>query len=271
MSYNKKASGTVQPFEWKSLPDVYAGPNGGDGGFTQNPLEELQDAAPVESHTRAGHGSGVAGMRRVRWEELEEQGPGWGARESDSAAGSVGPVESAKMEAERLLSEAKAQGDAIREEASRQGREEGRVEALRILEEQAASLEAVVREVAGFKARLYHEARQEVVDLALALVGKLVGPLVENDQQVVVRVVERALQGLSEREALTLRVHPEDLKSVVEAKPTILETFDGIQRLTVMEDLSVRRGGCLIQTSTTEIDARLETQLEELRQSLRRN
>jgi flagellar assembly protein FliH len=86
---------------------------------------------------------------------------------------------------------------------------------------------------------------------------------------VVVPVVERSLQMLSDREQLTIRVNPDDLKVVLDAKPQLLEAVDGIQKLTVLEDPSVRPGGCLVQTPTTEIDARLETQLQELARSIR--
>ncbi|MBE0616947.1 MAG: hypothetical protein IH608_03325, partial [Proteobacteria bacterium] len=102
-----------------------------------------------------------------------------------------------------------------------------------------------------------------------ALVNRLLGPLAEGDETAVIRVVERALQLLSDRENLTIRVNPKDLRSLVEAKPLLLESFDGIQKLTVLEDPAVKRGGCLVQTPTSEIDARLETQLAELARALR--
>ncbi|MHB8766349.1 MAG: FliH/SctL family protein, partial [Deferrisomatales bacterium] len=124
-------------------------------------------------------------------------------------------------------------------------------------------------ELAAHKPALYEEARTQVVELVLAVAGRVLGPLAESDQQAVVRVVERALRLLSDRENLTLRVNPADLRSLVEAKPTLLEAIDGIQKLTVVEDPSVKRGGCLVQTPSAEIDARLETQLGELARAVR--
>lgn len=175
----------------------------------------------------------------------------------------------ARQEAEALLAQARGEADGLREAAHREGIEAGRAEGRRRLEESAERLAELVRELTEYKEGLYQEARTQTLELVFAVLGKIMGPLAEADEQVVVRVTERALQLLSDREVLTLRVHPDDLKSLVEAKPQILETFDGIQKLTVLEDPSVRRGGCIVQTPSAEIDARLDSQLQEVARRLR--
>ncbi len=277
MSHSKNASEPYRRFDWKNLSEIPDRAGDAAAAFREDRLGQarIEDASDPSPGGAADSGA-PRGLsedpepRPVRWEDLGGQDSGWNPA-GDGLAGGPGAVAGAKIEGDRLLAEARAEAEGLREEARRLGREEGRAEALRVLEEKAASLEAVVGELVGYKESLYQEAREQVIELSLALVGKLVGPLAEADNQAVVRVVEKALQRLSERETLTLRVHPEDIKSVVDAKPTILEAFDGIQRLTVMEDRSIRRGGCLVQTPTTEIDARLETQLQEIRQSLRKS
>jgi flagellar assembly protein FliH len=178
-------------------------------------------------------------------------------------------LEEARAEAERLLVEARARAEALAQEARRQGFEAGEAEGREHLARAAEGLEALASELAGYKSSLYRDARSQVMELVLALVDKILGPLAESEGAPVVRVVERALRLLSDRETLTIRIHPEDLHALLEAKPKILETFDGIKGLTVVEDPSVKRGGCLVETPTTEIDARLDTQLQEVARSMR--
>jgi flagellar assembly protein FliH len=125
--------------------------------------------------------------------------------------------------------------------------------------------------LAEFKPRLFDEARGQVVDLALAVVNKVMGPLGEADAEAVARVAARAVALVSDREVLTVRVHPEDLQNLLEAKPRLLQSLDGIKKLTVLEDHSVGRGGCLVETPTAEIDARLESQLQELVRTLKKS
>ena len=214
-------------------------------------------------------------VRPFRWaeRELEELAPAQGG-------GTVAPVLSPQEQAEQQLAAARAGAEAtrtaargeavaIREKARQEGLAAGRAEAAAATAAAVARLQTLAEELAAHKPVLYAEARSQVLELTLALVRKILGPLAAAAPDAVVQVVERALQLLSDREQLTIRVHPDDLKVLLDAKPQLLTTVDGIQRLTVVEDPSVQPGGCLVQTPTTEIDARLDTQLQELARSLR--
>lgn len=232
----------VRPFSWTDL--------------------ESAEAVPASA------GGGQA--RAYRWEELAGDGVGGDSAPGGAAADpAVAALVTARREGEALVAEARREALRLKAAANREGLEAGRAEGRKALEQAAEALYRAAEELAGYKEGLFREAQGQVVELALALVNRLLGPLAEGDEAAVIRVVERALQLLSDRESLTIRVNPQDLRSLVEAKPKILEAFDGIQKLTVLEDPAVKRGGCLVQTPTAEIDARLETQLTELARSLR--
>ncbi|MDF1556261.1 MAG: FliH/SctL family protein [Deferrisomatales bacterium] len=214
-------------------------------------------------------------VRPFRWaeRELEELAPAQGG-------GTAAPVLSPGEQAAQLLAEAREGAEAtlaaardeavaIRAGARQEGLAAGRAEAAAATAAAVGRLQALAEELAAHKPALYAEARSQVLELTLALVRKILGPLAAASPDAVVQVVERALQLLSDREQLTIRVHPDDLKVLLDAKPQLLTALDGIQRLTVVDDPSVQPGGCLVQTPTTEIDARLDTQLQELARSLR--
>ncbi|HSH71153.1 MAG TPA: FliH/SctL family protein, partial [Deferrisomatales bacterium] len=175
----------------------------------------------------------------------------------------------AREGAEATLAAARNEAVAIRAGARQEGLAAGRAEAAAATAAAVGRLQTLAEELAAHKPALYAEARSQVLELTLALVRKILGPLAAASPDAVVQVVERALQLLSDREQLTIRVHPDDLKVLLDAKPQLLTALDGIQRLTVVDDPSVQPGGCLVQTPTTEIDARLDTQLQELARSLR--
>lgn len=246
----KNAATGIRPYSWSSLDP--AGEAAGPPVSPEPPLGAVPSGAPVQSY---------------RWSELGgEGGPG---REAADAARGDEILAEARRQAEQLLSDASEEVRRLADTARREGLEAGRTEGRAALEEAAGLLFGAAEELAGYKEALFREARGQVVELSLALVNRVLGPLAARDEAAVVRVVERALQLLSDRETLTLRVHPDDLRSLVEAKPRVLESFDGIQKLTVLDDPAVKRGGCLVQTPTAEIDARLDSQLAELARSLR--
>lgn len=219
-------------------------------------------------------------VRPFRWAEREfrdsEPESGASALPLDGAAPTASPAEQAEQlraeaaaQASAALDAARAEAVAIRKSARQEGLAEGRAAAAVDAALVAERLQGLLESLSAYKPSLYTEAHQQVVELTLALVHKILGPLAAATTDAVVQVVERALQLLSDREQLTIRVHPDDLKTLIDAKPQLLGSVDGIQRLTVLEDPSVKPGGCLVQTPTTEIDARLDTQLQELARSLR--
>jgi len=178
-------------------------------------------------------------------------------------------VEQAKEEAASMLEQAKEEANSIKTKALEEGLASGREQGLKHLTQAAESVEALAGELAAYKSSLYEEARAQVVELAIGIVSKIIGPMAESDKRVVVEVVKKGLRIISDRETLTLRVNPDNLQSMIAAKSELQENFDGIQKLTVLEDPSVKPGGCIIQTPTAEIDARLETQLQALVRDVR--
>lgn len=216
-------------------------------------------------------------VRPFQWVDLEESAPAAAVapasapeRDVPPAPGPEALLEAARREAAALREGAAVEADAIREKARRQGLEQGAAEGRAPLEQAAARWLAAAQELSELKPRLYEEARAQVVELALALVAKILGPLAEADAEAVATVAGHALQILSDREVVTLRVNPEDLQNLLEAKPHLLQTVDGIKKLTVLEDPSVGRGGCLVETPTAEVDARLDVQLQELARALKK-
>ncbi len=243
----KDSPAPFRPIRWDDSGDP-AGPKGKVRPF--RPLE-LDESAPPEREPPAPAGP-------------EPEAPGGEAPGPD-------PREAARAEAEALLARARDEAEALREAAREEGFREGQERAREEVAQRIEALEGLLRELAEWKPRLYEEGRAQVLELVLALVRKILGPLSEQCEEAVVYVTERALQSIADRENVTVRVHPDDLQAVVDAKPAFLETVDGIRQLTVVEDPSVSRGGCRVQTPTAEIDARLETQLEELVRVLRGN
>lgn len=221
-----------------------------------------------------------AEVRPFRWTELEEHPAQSGAAPVSGAAAApeavpAGPspeslLAGAQRECEALLAEARVRAQELRDAARLEGYEEGRAEGRVLLQREAERWLSAAEALAGHKPRLLEEAKDQLVELAVALVAKILGPLAEGDAEAVTRVTGRALAALSDRELLTIRVHPDDLQQLLEAKPRLLQSVDGVKKLTVTEDHSVARGGCIVETPTAEIDARLDIQLEELARNLKK-
>jgi flagellar biosynthesis/type III secretory pathway protein FliH len=66
-----------------------------------------------------------------------------------------------------------------------------------------------------------------------------------------------------------LRINPDDLSFVEEWRPELFEKFKTLKSIVVNPDSTIQRGGCLLETPCGDIDARIETQLEIIGESLK--
>ena len=73
-----------------------------------------------------------------------------------------------------------------------------------------------------------------------------------------------ALKKVKTRGEVTLRVNLEEVKLTSEHAKEFISHVENVQGITVLEDSSVERGGCIVETDFGAIDARISSQLQEL-------
>jgi len=111
------------------------------------------------------------------------------------------------------------------------------------------------------------ECEGAMVALALEIAGKLVADLPISSEMVEAAVRE-ALSHVEEKGNLTVLLNPMDYELLQQANAPVLLGDVGGERLKLQTSSQVTRGGCLVQTHFGVIDARRETKLEALKQSL---
>lgn len=106
-----------------------------------------------------------------------------------------------------------------------------------------------------------------LIALALEIAGKLVADLPISSEMVEATVRE-ALASVEQNSNLTVLLNPMDYELLQQANAPMLLTDVGGERMKFQTSPQVTRGGCLIQTNFGVVDARRETKLEALTQSL---
>lgn len=125
-----------------------------------------------------------------------------------------------------------------------------------VLKSLRASVNDVTRECEG-----------AMIALALEIAGKLVGDLPISSEMVEASVRE-ALASVEQQSSLTVLLNPMDFELLQQANAPVLLSDVGGERLKFQTSPQVTRGGCMVQTHFGVIDARRETKLEALKQSL---
>lgn len=158
--------------------------------------------------------------------------------------------------AEQLVEQAEADAQSTREQARQEGRKEGLEECM----ENLAAARAEYREVR-------QRAEQDMVELAFEVARRIIGHAIDVKPEVIRDIVGEALMGARGREEITVRIHPRDHDQVQEVRNDYARELDGVP-VYFEADSSLERGGCIIETESGRIDARLETQLQVLREAL---
>ncbi|MEP6653085.1 MAG: FliH/SctL family protein [Myxococcales bacterium] len=171
-------------------------------------------------------------------------------------------LRAAQDEAQRLLREARVAAEAIREEARLAGWATGQAEAETAF---TSLMLAARRDAEGVRAAAVPGARK----LAVRMAEKIVGHALRLDPTALVRIVGEALAAVRARSGpITLRVHPEDKAAVEAARPELLARVGTTMELSLVADVAVDRGGCIVETPVGRLDARLATQLAALERAV---
>jgi flagellar assembly protein FliH len=162
------------------------------------------------------------------------------ARQRDQAAYERGLVEGEKRLSEQLLRQ--------------------RAELLDLQNGVLASLRQTVSQIA-------RQSETALVELALEVAQKLVSGLPVS-AEMIEAAVRSALAQVEDTTEFHLYLNPEDLALLQKSNSPVLLPGPGNEAMHFHASPEVTRGGCLVQTRFGVIDARRETKLELVRQSL---
>ncbi len=172
-------------------------------------------------------------------------------------------IEQAEAEAQKIRERAQrvlSDVDAAREKAKKEGFAAGETKGLSQVTEKLVRLEAM-------REKFYREAEGEVIKLVMATAEKVIGKIVEEKPEVIRDVVRQALErSLGDR--ITVRVNPEDHKTIIGGNFEFRDVLDRTKRLHFKEDETVAKGGCIVETEVGTIDAQIETQMEAIKKAL---
>lgn len=168
-------------------------------------------------------------------------------------------------ELETAIRAARAEADAIRDDARAEGLAAGLDEARGGVEAATAALMAAIAELEEERAALTARTEVAAVELAFAIAEQILGAALEVQPERVVDVVRGGLRRLIEREHVTILVHPDDLEIVRGAAPDLVNQLGGIEHCEVQAERRVARGGAVVRTGEGEVDAAISTKLEQAR------
>ena len=172
--------------------------------------------------------------------------------------------------AARILADAAAEAERIRELARSEGYAEGlaqgREDGLSEARSAASALRQALTEALALRGQLAEETERDAVALALALAAKILAGALEVQPERILDTVRGALRRVTDRRRVTVLVDPADLHTVSAAIAELEAQVGGVEHCDVQADRRVGPGGAIVRTLESEVDATVDTQLERARE-----
>jgi flagellar assembly protein FliH len=162
-------------------------------------------------------------------------------------------LERMKAEAERRVVEAEASGKRDGEAAARQAlgaNVSAEIEKIRQLSKELIACGPALR----------RQAEGDLARLGIAIARRILHREIQVDPDALLGLIKAALNKIDQREILTIRTHPES----VELVQRVLEQGRTQKRIEITGDARLDRGALVIETSRGQLDASVETHLDEI-------
>lgn len=186
---------------------------------------------------------------KLPWPQLE-------SRLLERAAGRTAP--------EQQDSQVDARLEAAAKQAYERGYADGEAAARAAIEPVLARLAQSLEQLATMGHRLRRQAEADLVHLALAIARRVLRRELNADPDAVAGIVRAALDRLQGQEVLRVRVDP----ALEEALRRALRQAGVPASLTVIADRSCQPGDVILETAHGDLDASVETQLQEIERGL---
>ncbi|MBW1718876.1 MAG: hypothetical protein JRJ43_04830 [Deltaproteobacteria bacterium] len=130
------------------------------------------------------------------------------------------------------------------------------------------SVTKLIKDLKILKDEFFENSEKEIIDLIFLIAKKVIHREVSTSREIIVSVLRDTVKNMSDREGVKIRLNPEDYHYIMEIGSDFLSKFCDIKNTLIEEDEEIRQGGAVIETHSGEIDARLDHQLDKVKETL---
>ena len=173
-------------------------------------------------------------------------------------------IEAARREATAVVQQAETERSRVFAESRAEGLRTGLTEGTEAVAQETSQLLATIRAAAqsGQQLRdaLVAGAERQVVELALEVARKILGHRARMEPELVLEMARKAMARTNYEEIVRIRVNPDQLALTGAMFAKLPDGAD----LLAEGDAGIDLGGCVVDTRAGMIDARLDTQVDQV-------
>lgn len=214
----------------------------------------------------------IKNAKDAAFEEVKRKTDEASVIKSDAQSQADEIIANAKSEAEKIIQDAHLEEQKIKDDAKqdgfRQGHDDGYSAGESEIERLVERLRKMVEALMLRREEILKETEQQIVELVILMTRKVVKIISETQKTAIMSNVLAALKKVKSRGNVILHVNLEDLKLASANADEFIKRVENIQGITVVEDSTVEKGGCVVETDFGAIDARISSQLSELEEKI---
>ncbi len=174
----------------------------------------------------------------------------------------------AKQKCEIIIRTAHSEAQSVHDAAYSDGFEAGAKDAAQKAENLIEQLLQAIENQNVERSNLVHEIEEQALMLCVDVAEKIIRHEVRTDPRIIARVLKMCLRRLKHRGEVNVRANPSEVEHLRAMRDELLSTAESLRELNVIEDRRITAGGCVVESPSGDFDARLETQIEQIRRKL---
>lgn len=154
------------------------------------------------------------------------------------------------------------------EQGYSEGREQAELAVQQEWESRLAEASAILKSAYEMREQIIQEAEPFLVELSVSISEKVIGRQLAEAPDMALELIRKSLSRRREQGVIALCVSPGQLAFVQAAREELNLVIDSQAELQIIPDATVKDFGCVIRSAFGSIDARIDTQLSEIKREL---
>ncbi len=149
-----------------------------------------------------------------------------------------------------------------------QGEKDGYEIGIKKAEQIINRLNKLLNEMQGFKREIVKRFEKEILDLIFEISKKIINFKIENDADSLKYTILKAMKYCADEYKIRIKLNPEDYEIIKGFNIKYITDQEDNRKIELIVDDNVDRGGCIISTFSGDLDARIKSQLNQMRRAL---
>ncbi|MBW7886944.1 MAG: hypothetical protein H3C35_01110 [Bacteroidetes bacterium] len=109
------------------------------------------------------------------------------------------------------------------------------------------------------------DVEKALTNFSLAVAENIIRKEVQIDTSIIEQIIKDGIRKIIGIEKITISLNPQDAALFREKKHTLQSASESLREITFLDDPAIERGGCILESDIGNVDARIATQIEQVR------